>query len=142
MIRSYGQSLAPQDRSKHRAWIGVRVKALLMNYWHQTPDDATLSLMLADWLDELDHFTAEEITDACRKWVSREPRRRPNFGDISALVVAGRAERRATMPKPPEPEQRPTPENVEERRAAAARIMAGFAKGKRPPAPTAKEQAQ
>ncbi|OOY15081.1 hypothetical protein BMI85_16165 [Thioclava sp. DLFJ4-1] len=126
MIRCYGQSLEPQDRSKHRAWIGVRVSALLENYWQTKPSEATLEMIYQDWIDELDHFTREEITAACRSWVSANPRRKPNFGDISALVVADRAERRAALPKPPEPEARPLPEDVEARRKAAEEIMAGF----------------
>lgn len=81
------------------------MRALLSNYWVQTPDEATLSLIFADWIDTLDHFTGDEINKACRDWVRREPRRRPNFGDISGLIVARRAQKRAAMKPEPQPER-------------------------------------
>lgn len=125
MIRCYGQSLEPQARSKHRAWIGVRVQALLANYWQSMPDEATLSLIFQDWIDALDHFTPEEITKACRDWVSREPRRRPNFGDISALIVADRSEKRRKLDQLRVEVEEPR-QCSEERRKAAQDILSSF----------------
>ena len=47
----------------------------------------------------------EEIRAACRAWLSDNPRRKPNVGDIRAIVLSAR--RKAVPPKPPEPKREP-----------------------------------
>ena len=107
-IQRYGQSLAPQDRSKHRAWIGVRVEALLDGYWQNRPHEAVKEEILADWMDGLEAFTPGEIRAACREWLGSNPRRKPNVGDIRGIVLAARQKAVAAAPKPePVPERKP-----------------------------------
>ena len=120
-IQRYGQSLAPPDRSKHRAWIGVRVEALLDGYWQNRPHEAVKEEIIADWMDGLETFTPNEIRAACRAWLSDNPRRKPNLGDIRAIVLAAR--RKAVPPKPPEPKREP----VTAEAAQEILVKAGFA---------------
>jgi hypothetical protein len=122
-IQLYGQSLEPQARLKHRLWIGLRVEALLDGYWQNRPDESVKLEILGDWIDLLEAFTPEEIRDACRVWLRDHPRRKPNVGDVRALIQDKRgieiAAYRANLPPPKERELAP----VEERRAFAERIL-------------------
>lgn len=108
---------------KHRLWIGLRVEALLDGYWQTRPDEAVKAEIMADWIDGLEGYTPDEIRTACRSWLRDNPRRKPNVGDIAGSIdaVRGRvlAAYRASLPKPA-PEPKPP---VEERRAAAQRIL-------------------
>ena len=77
--------------------------------------------IIADWMDGLETFTPDEIRAACRAWLSDNPRRKPNIGDIRSIVLAAR--RKAATPKSPEPKPEPVTA------AAAQEILAkaGFA---------------
>ena len=79
--------------------------------------------IVADWIDLLEAFTPEEIRDACRIWLRDYPRRKPNVGDVRALIQDKRGIEigayRASLPPPKDRELAP----VEERRASAERIL-------------------
>jgi hypothetical protein len=126
MIRHFGQSLTPPERSTHRAWIGVRVEALLDGYWHNRPSEVVKQEILRDWMDLLDGFTRDEVTDACRAWLRDKPRLKPTPGDIAQLVTEARgralARWRASRPPEPEPERQP----ISKERAAELMAQAGF----------------
>lgn len=122
-IQLYAQSLEPQARLKHRLWIGLRVEALLDGYWISRPTDAVKEQIVADWIDGLENFTQAEITAACREWVRDNPRKKPNFGDIRAVVLRHRQIEAAKHRKPePEPYSALSVPS-EERRAQAERIL-------------------
>jgi len=78
--------------------------------------------ILADWMHGLETFTPDEIRAACREWVSANPRRKPNVGDIRAIVLS---ERRKASPPSKQPEDQREPVSAE----AAQDILAkaGFA---------------
>jgi hypothetical protein len=125
-IQLYGQSLPPPERSKHRAWIGLRVEALLEHYWQSRPSEAVKAEVFADWMAALEAFTREEIMGACREW-ARDGQRKPRPADIREIVLRERGKLAARLPKPPEPErERVTPE------AAAAIMRAAGVTVKRP----------
>lgn len=135
-MQHFGQSLPQQERFKHRAWIGVRVEALLGNYWRDRPHEAVIKEMMGDWIDALEWFSRDEITAACRSYLNSDDRaRRPRPGDIRAICEAARApairafrdrERRRAEPERPAV----SAEDMEQRRRAAAEILrnAGFAR--------------
>lgn len=126
-ILHFGQSLQPPERFKHRAWIGVRVEALLDGYWTARPSDPVREQIMLDWIDVLDQFTRDEITRACRQWVSDNPRRKPNFGDIRQVILQERAEVRAKNRAPePEPDSALTVSSEERRRQADAIMVEVF----------------
>ena len=107
----------------HRLWIGVRVEALLDGYWTAKPPEDVKNEILADWMAALENFTPQEITIACREWVNDNPRRKPNFGDIRAVVLRHR-QTLAAKHRQPEPEPYSALSvPVEKRREQAAQIM-------------------
>lgn len=88
------KSLKPQQLTKHRAWIGIRVEALLAHFWVSNPDDPVKQLILADWMKALQNYQPSEITAACEEWISRTSRK-PKPADIVSLILV---ERKKAMP--------------------------------------------
>ena len=101
----YGSSLTPPERSKHRAWIGVRIEATLDGYWQNRPSDVVKAEILMDWMDGLEAFTPDEIRNACREWLHSSPRKKPNIGDIRQIILGKRQSAVRLAPKEPEPER-------------------------------------
>lgn len=125
--RSYAQSLEPQDRFKHRAFIAFRIEALLDGYWNNRPEDAVREMILADWMEALEDFAPEEIDAACKAYLRGADRgKKPKTGDLVDLMVAKRADIRRSLPKPPEPPSPVLSVTVEERRAQAETILKSF----------------
>ena len=108
-IAHYGQSLPQQQRSKHRAWIGVKVEAVLHGYWKDKPSDVVWAEMMRGWMEVLEGFTEAEIRGAFKSWVSDNPRKKPNEGGICAIINAKRGFELKRHPKQiePEPEREP-----------------------------------
>lgn len=128
--RSYAQSLGQRERFDHRAWIGLRVEAMLDGYWSSRPIDEVRQIILTDWMDALEDFAPAEIEKACKEYMSGPDRaRKPKTGDILDLMVAFRAELRRALPKPPEPPSPVLSIPQEERRRQAEAIMARFRGG-------------
>ena len=121
-IQLYGQSLPPPERSKHRAWIGLRVEALLEHYWQSRPSEAVKAEVFADWMAALEAFTRDEIMAACREW-ARDGNRKPRPADIREIVLRERGKVAARLPKPAEPPREP----VSPERARAILAEAGLA---------------
>lgn len=90
MTRHYGQSLPPHECDRHRAEIAVEVEAILDGYWQQRPSDPVKVRILANWMDALEAFEIAEVRLGLRQWVEHNPRRKPNFGDVLAIVRANR----------------------------------------------------
>ncbi len=114
MTGHYSSSLTSQDRSKHLAWIGVRVEALLDGYWRADVSDPVKGMVLADWISALEAFSPDEITAACREWLNAEPRRKPKPGDIRRIILNNRA--KAIPPRyseRPQDRSTPSPEQAE-----------------------------
>lgn len=125
----YVQSLSPREAFEHRAWIGVRIEALLDGYWNSRPSDAVKAEIMADWMDALENYHPDEIRAACRGYVNGPNRdRKPKTGDIVELIVGKRTEVRRSLPKPPEPPigRVDDPVELEARRRKAEEIMARF----------------
>lgn len=120
------------------AWLMARVLALLTPYFTSNVPESVRRIEAEDWRASLDRFPAWAIEKACRWWKSDENpdhRRKPLEGDIAerarfemgilsfgAMKVreydAGYAKRTAA----PE-DDRPTPEQMEQRRAFAKTVM-------------------
>lgn len=128
----YGQSLSPRECGEHRAWIGVRVEALMEGYWQSRPSDLVKAELMADWMAALVDFTPDEIRTACREYLNSPDRaRKPKPGDIRSTIFAARgaelARQRAAQPRHHEPERDITPEDLERRREFAQGILRSFA---------------
>lgn len=137
-MQHFGQSLPQQERFKHRAWIGVRVEALLGNYWRDRPHEAVMQEMMGDWIDALEGFTREEIVAACRDYLNGEDRaRKPRPGDIRDICQRARIpairehrDREAARIEAQQPREQISDEEREHRRRVANEILrnVGFAR--------------
>jgi hypothetical protein len=120
-IRHYGQSLSQHECDKHRAWIGIRIEALLDGYWQARPSDAVKAEMMADWMSALETFDPDEIRAACREYLSGpDCRTKPKPGDIRKICLKARAAAMPPRRSDPEPDRRPI---SEERRKETAAIF-------------------
>lgn len=91
MTHNETQFLGPQERLKHRAMIGVEVEAMLDGYWQNRPAEPVRDRILANWMDELERYTLEEIRTACVQWQRGNPNKKPNHGHISEALRSARA---------------------------------------------------
>lgn len=117
----YAQSLTQHERSKHRAWIGVRVESALSHFWRDRPSDLVMAEIMRDWMEALENYTQDEIRTAFREHI-QSTHRKPTPSDIRKLVI-GKRMRDQPVVHEPEPEREPcSPE-------AARQILekAGFA---------------
>jgi hypothetical protein len=106
---------------KRNAWIGVRVEALLDGYWRDKPHQSIKEEIIADWIAALEFFSQDEIRKACREYLSSDRRdKKPKPGDIRAIIIARKPPIRKNDDRPM---QRLTAQDLEARRASAARIL-------------------
>ena len=121
------QSLSPAALETHRTQIAFDVEVVLSGYWQTEMDPKMKAAVMADWADELEDWTIEQVRWGLRSWRRENPRRKPNPGDILGILKAqrGKAEaaKLAALPRPqPEPHQ-PVSRDV----AAEILARAGFA---------------
>lgn len=135
------------------AWLMARVLALLTPYFTPNVPEGVRRMEAEDWRAALEGKPAWAIEKACRWWKSDENpdhRRKPLEGDIvdrvkfemgilsfGAMKVREYDQGYAKRTVEPEPE-RPTPEQMEQRRAFAKTVLrnAGFDTGfERPKGP-------
>ena len=99
---------------------------MLTGYWQTDLDPKLRAAVLADWADELQDWTAEQVKWGLRQWRRDNPRRKPNPGDIVSVLKRRRgdefAAKVAALPKPA-PER---PEPVSAERAASILAEVGF----------------
>ena len=120
------QSLSPEELAAHRTRIGFEVEVVLSGYWQADMDPKLRAAVLADWADELQDWTAEQVKWGLRQWRRDNPRRKPNPGDVLAILKEQRG--KTEMAKlaaiaPPQPER---PEPVSAERAASILAEIGF----------------
>jgi hypothetical protein len=112
--------MSPQDLSEHRRLIAFEVQVILDGYWKELPGKALKAGIMADWMDELQDWSHENVVYGLRKWRNENPSRKPNPGHVLAILKQARGAKVArAAQRAPEPAQLPrvTPE-------AAAEIMA------------------
>lgn len=99
---------------------------ILQGYWQTELAPQMKAAVLADWADELEDWHLEQVRWALREWRRENPRRKPNAGDVLAILKAerGRAEaaRMAAQKQPTAPR-----ETVSAERAAELVAAFGFA---------------
>ena len=121
------QSLSPAELETHRTQIAFDVEVVLSGYWQADLEPKMKAAVMADWADELEDWTLEQVRWGLRAWRRDNPRRKPNPGDILGILKTQRgkteAAKLAALPRPqPAPRAPVTGE-------AAAEILAraGFA---------------
>ena len=95
---------------------------VLQGYWQADLAPEMKAAVMADWSDELEDWTVDQVRWGLREWRRDNPRRKPNPGDVVAILKARRgkteAAKLAALPKPADaPRQPVSPE-------AAAQILA------------------
>lgn len=119
-------SMSQQECAAHRARIAFEVEVVLQGYWQAELSSEMKAAVMADWSDELEDWTVEQVRWGLRQWRKDNPRRKPNPGDVVAILKEQRG--KTEMAKlaaiaPPEP-QRPEPVTAE--RAASILAEVGF----------------
>jgi len=85
-------SLSLGDYQAHGEFIAGAVYSLLAHYFDPKHANDVIEITAADWVDTLEPFSAECITEARRRWIANETRR-PVPADIKKLcfqIVAGK----------------------------------------------------
>lgn len=59
---------------------------MLQGYWQTQLSPAMKSAVLADWADELEDWTREQVRWGLRRWRRNNPNKKPNPGHIAALL--------------------------------------------------------
>jgi hypothetical protein len=86
------QSLGPHALDKHRARIGVEVEIILHGYWKDQPAQIVKDGILADWMDNLQDWHADQIKAALVEWRNENPSKRPNPGHILKILKRRRGQ--------------------------------------------------
>ena len=123
------KSLASPDLVRHRAMVALELEVLAKKLdrfgWERDRNSPAHDRIVTDWMNALQDFPLGEVQAACAAHVLAEPGKMPNEGHIRAQIMAARARRVASLPKPDEPRQERKP--VDPARAAAILAAAGFA---------------
>ena len=120
-------SMSPEECAVHRQKIAFEVEVVLDGYWHTQPPVELKAAVMADWADELEDWTLEQVRWGLRAWRRDNPRRKPNPGDILGILKTQRgkteAAKLAALPR-----QQPAPRAPVTGEAAAEILArAGFA---------------
>ena len=119
-------SMSREECVAHRARIAFEVEVILQGYWQAELSSEMKAAVMADWSDELEDWTVEQVRWGLRQWRKDNPRRKPNPGDVVAILKEQRG--KTEMAKlaaiaPPEPER---PERVSPEQASAILAEVGF----------------
>lgn len=107
---------------RHRAKIAFEVEVVMEGYWKNDLAPELKAAVMADWSDELEDWTIDQVRWGLRQWRRENPRYKPNPGNVLAILKEQRGKtemaKLAALPRP-EPERRKpvTPER-------ASRILA------------------
>ena len=99
-------ALSPQQQKGHRAKIGVRVQAILGQFWQDAETaDAVKAIEIEGWVDVLENCSHSEIRAAWRDYqtdsrnrTARNRLAKPDAGAIRAIIL-----RKRPLPKLVEP---------------------------------------
>lgn len=122
------RSLDSQDFTKHRAMVAFELEVLAKKLdrfgWERDRETAAHDRLVMDWMLALQDYPLAEVQAACRAWVSENPRRMPNEGDILAQIGAARA--RHVSLRPRHDDEQPKPPPVSKDAALEILASAGF----------------
>jgi hypothetical protein len=118
-------ALSPEQKRRHREKVGLRVKAILSQFWREDGmPEAVQALELESWIDVLQNCSHSEIREAWAAYQRSGPRTargclcKPDAGALYRIIIRARPKPTVVRNDPPErTEPRVSPE-------AARRIMA------------------
>lgn len=85
-------SMSSEECADHRSRIGFEVEIVLQGYWQDQLSPQMKTAVIADWADELEDWPVEQVRWGLREWRRENPRRKPNPGDILAVLKRKRGE--------------------------------------------------
>ena len=91
--------LNDDELSKHRAFIAIKAQALMGRYFQVPQDELIKRDILLGWMDMLQDYTEQEITNACRQYLIEYPSKRPDEGLVLKLIIKARKRVVALQPK-------------------------------------------
>lgn len=119
-------SMSPQECAAHRARIAFEVEVVMEGYWKNNLAPELKAAVMADWSDELEDWTIDQVRWGLRQWRRENPRSKPNPGDVLSILKEQRGKtemaKLAALPRP-EPERR---EPVTPERASQILAEVGF----------------
>ena len=65
---------------------------MLDGYWQNHPSDMVKAGIMADWMDELEDWSIEQIRFGLRKWRNDNPSKKPNPSHISTILKKERGQ--------------------------------------------------
>ena len=105
---------------------------ILQGYWQADLAPEMKAAVMADWSDELEDWTVEQVRWGLREWRRDNPRRKPNPGDVLAILKVQRgkveAAKLASAPRPDPFRSRGKPGDAERRAEVVAELVRGAAK--------------
>lgn len=131
-------ALSPQQKEQHRIRLGLRLRAILTQFWQEDVSAPVRAMELEGWVDVLEDLTEDEVRNAWAAYQRSGPRSekgalyRPDAGAIRKL--ADEARRRK-----PAKSDTPTADSEDGRLLArvwaqtAERLIRGDYTGQRPP---------
>lgn len=109
--------MSQDECAAHRSRIGFEVEIIMQGYWQEQIAPQMKAAIMADWADELEDWPVDQIRWGLREWRSENSRRKPNPGDIVAVLKRQRGEQfAATLKALPTPQPEPMRCTEEERR--------------------------
>lgn len=78
--------MSSDDLAAHRSRIGFEVERVLLGYWQTDIEPVMKAAVLADWADELEDWSVDQVRWALRAWRRDNSRRKPNPGDILLIL--------------------------------------------------------
>ena len=70
--------------------LNAVIKVCLRQYWVPPADEVIEAIEMEDWTDALEAWPVNEVRRVLQDWVRTHPRRRPNHGDIFAILMKRR----------------------------------------------------
>ena len=99
----HSRSMSQEQLGDHRTQISFEVEVILQGYWQTEMDPKVKAGVMADWADELQDWTVPQVKWGLREYRRENPRRKPNPGDILAVLKKRRgqeyAAKAAALPK-------------------------------------------
>lgn len=99
---------------------------VLQGYWQADIAPEMKTAIMADWADELEDWPVAQIRWGLREWRRDNPRRKPNPGDILAVLKKRRGEEWARQAPTRAPDPQPIRADAETRAKQAEMVAQLF----------------
>lgn len=96
--------MSSDELARHRKQVSFETEVILQGYWQAEMSPEVKAGVMADWADELQDWTIDQVRWGLRQWRRDNPRRKPNPADVLAILKDQRGKteiaKLAALPKP------------------------------------------